>query len=46
MQTIRKISLILVLIGSGQAWGGFYEGFAHYEQGNYDQALQEFRLTG
>ena len=43
MQTIRKISLILTLVICGPAWGGFYEGFVHYEQGNYEPVLLEFR---
>ena len=46
LKNIRNIWLLLVLLSANQARGGFYEGFIHYEQGNYEQALPGFRTTG
>ena len=43
MQSSRKLILIFLLFSSNPVWSGFYEGFVEYEQGNYEQALQEFR---
>ena len=43
MEIIRKLVLALMLAAYGQAWGGFYDGFALYEQGDYATALREFR---
>ena len=45
MRTIQKTSVILslLLLSSGYAWAGFFEGFEYFEAGKYEQALDEFR---
>jgi len=43
MKTIRIMALPILLAAHGLAWGGWDEGVAAYNRGDYDAALREWR---